>query len=53
MYLRISELVVSDRWSPAMNDFKRDHNGLWWFTTVGKGNKQRDIAVSQTMLSWH
>jgi site-specific recombinase XerD len=50
MYLRISELVVSDRWSPAMNDFKRDHNGLWWFSTVGKGNKQRDIAVSQTML---
>lgn len=50
MYLRISELVVTDRWSPKMNDFKRDHDGLWWFTTVGKGNKERQIAVSRTML---
>lgn len=22
----------------------------WWFTTVGKGNKERQIAVSETML---
>lgn len=50
MYLRISELVVTDRWSPKMNDFKRDHDGLWWFTTVGKGNKERQIAVSSAML---
>ena len=51
MYLRISELVVTDRWSPTMNDFKRDHDGLWWFTTVGKGNKERQIAVSRAMLT--
>ena len=51
MYLRISELVASDRWTPQMNDFQRDHNGLWWFTTVGKGNKQRKIAVSDAMLN--
>jgi len=50
MYLRISELSSNDRWSPTMNDFQRDHDGLWWFTTVGKGNKERQIAVSDSML---
>ncbi len=51
MYLRISELSASDRWVPSMNDFHKDHDGLWWFTTVGKGNKERQIAVSDTMLA--
>ena len=51
MYLRISELAASDRWTPTMNDFYKDHDGLWWFTTVGKGNKERQIAVSDTMLA--
>lgn len=51
MYLRISELVASDRWVPTMNDFARDNNGHWWFTTVGKGNKERQIAVSDSMLN--
>jgi len=51
MYLRISELVVTERWSPKMCDFKQDYEGNWWFTTVGKGNKEREIAVSRTMLS--
>lgn len=51
MYLRISELAASDRWTPTMNDFHKDHDGLWWFTTVGKGNKERQIAVSDTMLA--
>ena len=50
MYLRISELVASDRWIPMMNDFAKDSHGHWWFTTVGKGNKQRQIAVSDAML---
>lgn len=50
MYLRISELVENERWSPKMNDFKRDSDGNWWFSTVGKGNKERQIAVSDTML---
>ena len=50
MYLRISELCASGRWTPLMNDFYRDSEGNWWYTTVGKGNKQRDIAVSQSML---
>ncbi|MFY7697495.1 MAG: tyrosine-type recombinase/integrase [Legionella sp.] len=51
MYLRISEVVASDRWIPTMNDFAKDSNGCWWFTTVGKGNKERQIAVSEAMLS--
>ena len=50
MYLRISELAASPRWTPLMNHFHRDNDGNWWFTTVGKGNKKRQIAVSDTML---
>ncbi|OGT54018.1 MAG: integrase [Gammaproteobacteria bacterium RIFCSPHIGHO2_12_FULL_41_15] len=50
MYLRISELTANDRWQPKMNDFSRDSDQHWWFTTVGKGNKQRQIAVSDAML---
>ena len=50
MYLRISELAASKRWTPKMNDFARDSDNNWWFTTVGKGNKQRQIAVSDEML---
>ena len=51
MYLRISELTASGRWTPTMNDFAKDNSGNWWFTTVGKGNKQRQIAVSNAMLA--
>ena len=50
MYLRVSELAASDRWIPEMGDFYRDQNDQWWFKTVGKGNKERDIAVSDAML---
>lgn len=50
MYLRISELAASDRWTPKMCDFYRDQDGLWWFVTVGKGNKERQISVSNSML---
>jgi len=50
MYLRISELAASERWIPQMNHFHKDSDGNWWFTTVGKGNKQRQIAVSDAML---
>lgn len=51
MYLRISELAESDRWQPSMGDFHKDTQGNWWFTTVGKGNKERDISVSDAMLN--
>jgi site-specific recombinase XerD len=50
MYLRISELVETPRWSPKMDDFERDFEGKWWFRTVGKGNKERQISVSDSML---
>ena len=50
MYLRISELASSTRWSPQMNHFHQDMDGNWWFKTVGKGNKERDISVSNAML---
>lgn len=51
MYLRISELAASKRWEPQMGHFKKDQDGNWWFTTVGKGNKQRIISVSDDMLA--
>lgn len=51
MYLRISELTITDRWSPQMGDFSMDMDGNWWFTTVGKGNKERDVTVSDAMLA--
>ncbi|MGA2655473.1 MAG: site-specific integrase [Gammaproteobacteria bacterium] len=50
MYLRISELAASERWSPKMGDFYCDQDHLWWFVTVGKGNKERHIAVSDNMI---
>jgi len=50
MYLRISELCASSRWIPQMKHFHKEPDGSWWFTTVGKGNKQRQIAVSDSML---
>lgn len=51
MYLRISELAASKRWEPQMGHFQKDQDGHWWFITVGKGNKQRMITVSDAMLN--
>lgn len=51
MYLRISELTATARWTPTMQNFFRDSDGNWWFSTVGKGNKAREIAVSDAMLA--
>lgn len=50
MYLRISELIANERWTPMMQDFFKDGEGNWWFKTVGKGNKERQVAVSEAML---
>lgn len=51
LYLRISELCASRRWTPEMRHFQQDSQGCWWFKTVGKGNKMRDIAVPDDMLT--
>ena len=51
MYLRISELVATQRWEPQMGHFYQDENKNWWFMTVGKGNKERHIPVSDDMLA--
>lgn len=45
MYLRISDLVGRDNWSPTMGDIRRDTTGNWWFHVVGKGNKAAKISV--------
>jgi site-specific recombinase XerD len=50
MYLRISELAANERWIPQMGHFYKDMDNNWWFKTVGKGNKERDISVSNAML---
>jgi site-specific recombinase XerD len=50
MYLRISELASTARWQPQMGHFFRDMDNNWWFKTVGKGNKERNITVSDAML---
>lgn len=51
LYLRISELVADDTHMPMMTDFSRDEYGNWWFHTIGKGNKRRQIAVSDEVLT--
>ncbi|MDG2348990.1 MAG: site-specific integrase [Gammaproteobacteria bacterium] len=48
--LRISEVSQTDRRLPMMTDFIKDAHDCYWYTTVGKGNKYREIAVSDVML---
>tara|TARA_B100001989_G_C24550555_1_gene474242 strand:+ start:388 stop:1629 length:1242 start_codon:yes stop_codon:yes gene_type:complete len=50
MGLRISELADSPNRQVVMSDFFRDSSDLWWFRSVGKGNKMREIAVCDAML---
>ncbi len=51
LYLRISELVAKSHWIPMMSHFFCDQDGNWWFKTLGKGNKMRDITVSNATLT--
>jgi integrase len=49
--LRISELAYSDDRKATMGNFAPDKRGLWWYTTIGKGNKIRDVAVPDELLT--
>lgn len=49
--VRISELAYTPGRLATMGNFAPDKQSLWWFTTVGKGNKIRDIAVSDELLA--
>lgn len=48
--LRISEVSDTPGRTPKMGDFAPDKHDRWWFTTVGKGNKVRDVAVPNAMI---
>lgn len=48
--LRISELAHNTDRIATMGNFAPDKRGSWWFTTVGKGNKMRDVAVPDELL---
>jgi site-specific recombinase XerD len=48
--LRISELAYTADRHATMGSFAPDKRGLWWFTTIGKGNKVRDVAVPDELL---
>ena len=45
MYLRVSDLVGRDNWTPTMGDIRHDSMGNWWFHVVGKGNKAVKISI--------
>lgn len=45
MYLRVSDLVGRENWTPSMGDLRKDSAGNWWYHVVGKGNKAGKISV--------
>jgi site-specific recombinase XerD len=49
--LRISELAYHDERLAEMGSFAPDKRGMWWFNTVGKGNKARDVAVPDELMT--
>lgn len=49
--LRISEIAQNELHSPVMGDFIQDSHGDWWFKTIGKGNKYREVAVPDALLT--
>jgi len=60
MFMRISELCERVRyedgerrveWRPEMGDITRDGHGNWWLKTIGKGRKERDIALPDRVLT--
>ncbi|MFC3032561.1 tyrosine-type recombinase/integrase [Pseudoalteromonas fenneropenaei] len=52
LYLRISELSERPQWSPVMSHFWQDADGFWFFRVMGKGNKLRDVTISEDFLTY-
>ncbi len=57
MYLRISEIAASEERQPTHGHFKQnihERDGVvtksWWFSVLGKGNKERNIPVSDEVM---
>ncbi|WP_462152856.1 tyrosine-type recombinase/integrase [Pseudoalteromonas xiamenensis] len=52
LYLRISELSERPHWSPVMSHFWQDADGFWFFRVMGKGNKLRDVTLSDEIVEY-
>ena len=52
LYLRISELSERPQWSPVMSHFWQDNDGFWFLRIMGKGNKLRDVTLSDDFLEY-
>jgi len=52
LYLRISELSERPQWSPVMSHFWQDQDGFWFLRIMGKGNKLRDVTLSDDFVDY-
>ncbi|KZN61995.1 integrase [Pseudoalteromonas luteoviolacea CPMOR-1] len=52
LYLRISELSERPQWSPVMSHFWQDQDGFWFLRIMGKGNKLRDVTLSDDFVMY-
>ncbi|SFC13535.1 tyrosine-type recombinase/integrase [Pseudoalteromonas denitrificans] len=52
LYLRISELSERSQWSAVMSDFWQDNDNFWFLRVMGKGNKLRDVTLSDDFLEY-
>lgn len=51
MYLRVSDLVGNQNWTPTMGAFVRSGEN-WWMRVIGKGNKEAEISVRPDYLPY-
>ncbi|WP_125722094.1 tyrosine-type recombinase/integrase [Pseudoalteromonas rubra] len=52
LYLRISELSDRPQWAPVMSHFWQDQDGFWFLRIMGKGNKLRDVTLSEDFIEY-
>ena len=52
LYLRISELSERANFSPVMSHFWQDADGFWFLRVMGKGNKLRDVTLSENFIEY-